>query len=98
MMIIEGLLFLKFVKFAKLKSYFIVGFWFILKGILDVTLKTSSYVYRNYDYFLSGVKYFVYLGLVLFQISFLFLLYFIFSKKHKSRENSEDNADVLSDS
>lgn len=100
-MVLEGLIFLKFVKFTKLRSYFIVAFWFILKSVVDVTMKTSSYVYRDYNYFLSEVKYFIYLCLVLFQIILIFLLYFMFSKKsekHKSREESENNANMLSNS
>ncbi len=74
-MIIEGLIFLKFAKLAKYNSYLLILSWFLLKFLNDITLKTSHYIYKTYDYFLSDIKYIVYVCLFIFQLAILYYIY-----------------------
>jgi hypothetical protein len=74
-MIIEGFIFLKFIKLAKYHSYLLILSWFLIKFLSDISLKTSYYIYNSYDYFLSDIKYFIYLCLFTFQLIILYYLY-----------------------
>jgi len=97
-MVLESLIFLKFVKFVKTWEYLIVLFWFLLKATSDLTFKTSSYLFRTYNFYLSEIKYYVYFGLVIFQLILFMWLYFMFyhkSKKHNSRRDHKDNTEPL---